>query len=338
MSSQKKKRLFHPLAVKLPLATILGWIAYSHLFISHDMPLPPAVPGEQHVFNGRLGRLNYYVAGTGNPPLLLIHSVNAAASSYEMRPIFERLREQRRVYSLDLPGFGFSDRSDRPYTPRLYTDAVLEMVKMIQQEHDSAGMPIDVMALSLGGEFVVRAITEEPEHFRTLALISPTAFYGNERRYGPTESTLANPTLYKTFTVPLWSRPFFDLLNTRPVQKWFLSKSFGSEATVDAGLAEYDYLTAHQPGAQHAPFAFVSGMLFSGDIDHLYDSLTLPVWVAHGNRGDFGAFSAQRATERGEHWHVQGFETGALPHFEQPEIFIDHYQTFLNQVARSSAL
>jgi hypothetical protein len=93
MSSQKKKRLFHPLAVKLPLATILGWIAYSHLFISHDMPLPPAVPGEQHVFNGRLGRLNYYVAGTGNPPLLLIHSVNAAASSYEMRPIFERLRE-----------------------------------------------------------------------------------------------------------------------------------------------------------------------------------------------------------------------------------------------------
>ncbi len=70
-------------------------------------------------------RLSYYVAGNG-PPLLLVHSINAAASAYEVRPIFERMVATNRVYAVDLPGFGFSDRSKREYTPRLYTDAIHE--------------------------------------------------------------------------------------------------------------------------------------------------------------------------------------------------------------------
>jgi pimeloyl-ACP methyl ester carboxylesterase len=49
-------------------------------------------------------------------PLLLIHSVNAAASAYEVRPLFDHYRGRRPVYALDLPGFGQSDRSDRLYS------------------------------------------------------------------------------------------------------------------------------------------------------------------------------------------------------------------------------
>ena len=47
------------------------------------------------------------------PPLLLVHSVNAAASAAEVRPLHEHYRATRTVLSLDLPGYGFSDRSDR---------------------------------------------------------------------------------------------------------------------------------------------------------------------------------------------------------------------------------
>lgn len=58
-------------------------------------------------------------------PLLLIHSVNAAASAFEVKPLFDYYRSRRPVYAIDLPGFGLSDRSDRCYSVRTMTDAVL---------------------------------------------------------------------------------------------------------------------------------------------------------------------------------------------------------------------
>ena len=78
-------------------------------------PLPPAVSGERFEFDSPAGRLSAYVAGSG-PPLLLVHSVNAAASAAEVRPLHEHYNASRRVFALDLPGFGFSERGDRRYT------------------------------------------------------------------------------------------------------------------------------------------------------------------------------------------------------------------------------
>src|SRR3712207_5691746 len=93
-------------------------------------PLTPAGSGERREVTGRAGRLSYYVAGEG-PPLLLIHSINAAGSAYEVRPIFEPMRQRHRVFAVDLPGFGFSDRRERNYSVRLYADAVHDMLDAI---------------------------------------------------------------------------------------------------------------------------------------------------------------------------------------------------------------
>jgi hypothetical protein len=48
--------------------------------------LPVALRGERFEFDSRAGRLSAYLAGEG-PPLLLVHSVNAAASAAEVRPL-----------------------------------------------------------------------------------------------------------------------------------------------------------------------------------------------------------------------------------------------------------
>jgi hypothetical protein len=76
--------------------------------------LPAAVSGERFEFASRAGRLSAYVAGEG-PPLLLLHSVNAAASAAEVRPLHEHYRATRTVFSLDLPGV----RVFRPRRPQL---------------------------------------------------------------------------------------------------------------------------------------------------------------------------------------------------------------------------
>jgi len=312
--------------VGTPVAAALGWIGYSHLFVPHTIPMPPAVSGTRKSFHGQSGTVSYYVAGPQDaPPLLLIHSINAAASSYEVRPIFEHYRQSRRVYAIDLPGFGFSERSARTYTPRLYTNAILDMMNLVSQETDTRAL--DVLALSLGCEFAARAASEHPDMFRTLAMVTPSSFRHGKEFYGEPGSTRGNPLLHKIFMVPFWSRPFFDLLNSRPSQHYFLKKTFGTPEAVDEGLLAYDYISAHQKGARFAPYAFVSGALFSADIDRIYDSLRIPVWVACGTFGQFSNVDTQKVAARG--WTTQVFPTGGFPHFDQPEQFSTAYDAFL---------
>ena len=312
----------------LGILAAAGAIGYSRFRVSHHLPLPPALPGDLRRTENRSGPLAYYVDGEG-PPLLLIHSINAAGSAYEVRPIFERERTRRRVYAVDLPGFGFSDRSDRAYGIRLYVDAIHDMVDVIAQE--TGEQALDALALSLSGEFLARAAVERPERLRTLTLVTPTGFErGSSSRRGPEGSTREMRGLYGFFTVPLWKQALFDLLTSRRSIRFFLQKTYGSK-DIDEDLFAYDYLTTHQPGAPNAPYAFVSGRLFSGDIRAIYERLTLPVLLAHGTRGDFQDFSEAGWTRSRSNWRVEPFDTGALVHFEQPDAFLSRLEAFLGQ-------
>ncbi|MCP2015133.1 pimeloyl-ACP methyl ester carboxylesterase [Deinococcus sp. HSC-46F16] len=311
-------------AAALPAAW-LGWTLFSRLRVPHDLPLPPAVEAERRTLEGRAGRLNMYVAGSG-APLLLIHGVNAAASAYEVRPLFEHYRATRRVYALDLPGFGFSERSDREYTPRLMTDAIHAALDEIARE---SGEPVDALALSLGGEFLARAAAERPDRFRSVALVTPTGFGKTEQFYGPLGSTRGRPGLKRAYEHPLLGQAFYDALASAPSLRFFLKQTFGSYAAVDEGLLRYDYPTSHVPGARHAPFSFISGLLFSADIDRVYEVLSMPVWLAYGTNDRFTDFGDLTNVERRSNWSFSRFDTGALVYFEQPERFFAAYDTFL---------
>lgn len=296
-------------------------------------PLPPAVAGERRELTGKAGRLLCYVGGpAGGAPLLLIHSINAAASAYEMKPIYDWAAAQgRRVFAPDLPGFGGSDRSARDYSIRLYTDAVHDVLGLIATECGSG--PLDAAALSLGSEFLARAATEAPDRFRTLTLITPTGFSrGSDRLRAAPGASREVPGVHAAFNGalagPLWGQRLFDLLVSRASIGFFLRKTNGS-AEVDPGLWDYAYQTTHQPGARHAPFAFLSGKLFARDIRDVYEKLALPVWVPHATRGDFADFSEAGWAQARGNWHFAPMPTGAMPHFERPAEFCARYAEFL---------
>ena len=290
--------------------------------------LPPALGGDLRETSRRAGRLAYYVAGDG-PPLLLVHSINAAASAYEVKPVFERMAAHRRVYAVDLPGYGHSDRSDRYYDIRLFTDAVHDMLDVIAE--DTGPGPIDALALSLSSEFLARAAVERPERVRTLAFVTPTGFSkGSTKAHGGirTKTSREVPGVYRFVGFPLWGPKLYDLLVSRRSIRYFLERTWGSK-DIDDGMVDYDYLTAHQPGARFAPFAFLSGRLFSRDVRDLYARLSVPVWMPHGTRGDFKDFSGVDWLKDKPNWRPQPFDAGALVHFERPDEFLSAYLDFL---------
>ncbi len=322
------------LALAAPCLGAAGWIAYSALAIPHRLPLPPALPGTRRELRGRVGRLSYYVAGEG-PPLLLAHGVHAAASAHDLEPIFAPLSTTHCVYAPDLPGFGFSERGSRRYDVRLYVDAIHDLLGVMAQAHD--GAPVDALAAGLTCEVLARAALDQPRRLRTLTMVTPTGLKLRDvRAPGPPGSTQEIAGLEALLEARPWGRALFDLLTSRPALRLARRRGLGFEH-IPAGLLQYDYASAHQPEAQRAPYAYLSGRLSSRDIRRVYERLTLPVWVAHGTRGEHADLRGAGALARRANWRFRPFPTGVLPYFEQPQSFLEELETFLSAGAHASA-
>ena len=297
------------------LAVPAGWIAYSATRIDHQMSLPPALDAERRELQSpRAGRLSYYAdTRAEGRPLVLIHSINAAGSAYEMRPIFNAFRAQRPVFALDLPGFGFSERSERTYSPALYRNAITDFLA------NAVGEAADVVALSLGSEFAASAALERPDLFASLALISPTGFgysTATPSSQGAQSSGLSDRA-YRTLSFPLWAQGLYDLLATRRSIRYFLQMNF--VGAVDKGLEDYAYTTTHQPGARHAPLHFVSGKLFTSGIrQQVYERLTLPVLVIYDRDPNIRFDMLEPMLAAHPNWQTARITPSlGLPHFEQ---------------------
>ncbi len=267
------------------------------------MALPP--PLEAEVSGLELqpaGRLTLYRAGPAatGVPLLLLHSVNAAASAYEVRPLFEHFARSREVYALDWPGFSLSERRDIPYLPELFVESLLSALERI-------GRPADLVALSLGGEFAAAAALRAPERFRSLTIVSPTGL-GRRR---PSPSARA----YRALSFPLWAQPIFDLLASPASIRAFLKRSF--VGAPDPGLVAHSIRSAHQPGALRAPFWFLSGALFSPDALELYRKLPCPGLILYDQDG-YTSFERLPELVSSSAWKaVRIVPSKGLPHFER---------------------
>ena len=274
-------------------------------------PLPSALDAPIAQLTARdTGRLAYYADTTAaGRPLLLIHSINAAPSSFEVKPLFDHYRGRRPVFSLDLPGFGLSERADRRYSPALFADAITAVLEQV------IGEPTDLLALSLSCEFAARAALTVPARVASLVLISPTGF-GN--RAVPPD--WVGRVAYGALNQPPWRQRLYDLVASRRSIRYYLGKSFSGSAP--EAMIDYAYATSHQPGARYAPLYFLSSQLFTPKAaDRLYARLADVPVLAIADRDPYVTFEQLPAFAAARpNWQ---FETLAphmgLPHWERPE-------------------
>lgn len=288
----------------VPVIAAGAWILYSRFMVDHDHSLPEAVEAKRVVFKSKLGvNLNYYVDRQAEGrPLVLIHGVNNGASAYEMRPLFEHYRTSRPVFALELPGFGFSDRPDRTYTPQYFAEAILDFLET------QVGEAVDLIALSLSCEFAARAAVALPDCFHSLAFISPSGLGegpgGASLQLIPPGSTAAK--VHTTLTNPIWSQAAFDLMSVRISLAHLYRLYFVDQAPPD--LVDYAYATAHQPGAKNVPLAAMSGRLSTADIrTRFYNRLQAPTLVLF-DRDPFARFD------------MLPYQLGSSPNWQEAQI------------------
>lgn len=273
--------------------------------------LPEAVDATRaQLRTAQAGRIAYYHDQRGpGRPLVLVHSINAAPSTYEVKPLFEHYAGTRPVYSIDLPGFGHSERGDRAYTPELYANAIRVLLE------EAVQAPADLLALSLSAEFAARAALGSPASVASLVLISPTGF---SRRALP--SPIVGRGLHGLLAARLWSQALYELVASRRSIRYYLGKSFQDQPPQE--LLDYAYATSHQPDARYAPLTFLSTQLFTSNaVDKLYARLTkLPI-LAIADRDPYVSFEQLgELVARQSNWQHEklGPHLG-MPQWEQPD-------------------
>jgi pimeloyl-ACP methyl ester carboxylesterase len=143
-------------------------------------------------------RIAYTEKGEGKP-LLLIHGYGGASVIWEYQiPVLARTR---RVFALDLPGHGQSDKPHIDYTPEVFIRGVEGFLEAMKIE-DAA-----LIGHSMGGAIAQVLAARQPERISRLILMAPLS---------PDSSpgTLLLKALYSLRKVPLIQKGYLSLPGT----------------------------------------------------------------------------------------------------------------------------
>jgi pimeloyl-ACP methyl ester carboxylesterase len=288
------------------------------------IPLPAPVPGIPFDVETAAGRVAGYRLGEGRT-VLLLHSFNAAGAGVELAPLASRLAEHRRVVLVDWLGFGTSDRPDVPYGWALYEDQ-LERIRVAALGPGETS--VDVIALSLPGQYVVVSAAEHPDRFGRIVLISPTGFGRFKGSAGRTSRIL-----YRSLRLTGIGRLLFAVLARRQVIRWFLRQTFADPERVPPEYERYCWRTCQRPGAFRAPLAFVAGSLNDPRAEDAYGGLANPTLLVFGDHPRFtDPAAADAIVAANDHLRsVTVEQAGDLPQMEQPDATSAVVEGFLRE-------
>lgn len=215
-------------------------------------------------------RIALYRAGEG-PPVLLIHSINAAASVFEMRAPFRGLRDAFSVFAVDLLGYGNSDRPARSYVAEDYIvqiGAVLERI----------GAPTTLIASSLGAAYAIMAADRWPERVKALVLVCPTGFQQLADPAGP-----AGWAAYRALRGPLGRGLYASLTSRASIALFLRLQAYHDPRCITPETIDGFYLTCRRAGAYYAPICFLAGLL-NCSVREAFPRLRQPILIVWGKQ------------------------------------------------------
>ena len=238
-------------------------------------PDDSALGGQAKLLTWKYGQIFYKEAGArlNNPglPIVFIHGIDAGMSSFMWRKNFDELAQDFRVLAFDLLGFGLSAKPPAaPYSADLYVELISDFIREV------AGGRANVVASSLGASYAVRVADEHPELINAMILNAPAGYDTMNTRPGMTGAAF-----YGLLQSPVLGTSFYNVMaSERSIRDYARRTLFYDYRRVTDRLVANLYATSHQPGAQHAIAAFMSGYLncdLSGSFARLDQPMVL-VW------------------------------------------------------------
>lgn len=247
--------------------------------------------------------IRYRVVGSG-PPALLVHGLLSSSRIWES--LAERLSERFTVYSVDLRGFGESDKPLSGYGVRHGSRVLHAFCSHVGLSN------MAIVGHDVGGDMVVKLASDHPELAKSVTLVATPA--NDEQIDLPTTLWLATlPVIGPLFYVlgqyaglirKLWLRPFVSDKRDLP-EELVEDSAASSPAALRSTFNTVKREISRERLARQARQFRAPVLLIAGEEDQIVDPQSVETWAANAPNSEVAVLES----------------CGHLPMIELPEEF-----------------
>lgn len=217
------------------------------------------------------GRIYYKVRGKGRP-ILLIHSLYTSCCMAEWEKTADELSSKYKVYTIDMLGYGMSDKPKMTYTAFIYASLIKDFIENVITR------PAMVIAANNASAPAVTAAKIYPKRISKLMLVSPN---------GLTDKMAVNSSKFKRILmeIPVLGTAYYNVKTSKPfIRKFINNEGFFAKETDHSDLADEFYKNSHSEKG-NARFAFASLITnyMNMDITNYVSAIGIPLCVAWGD-------------------------------------------------------
>lgn len=185
-------------------------------------------------YDWKHGKIYYTKSGQGSP-LLLIHDLHPASSSYEWKKMMHKLEKNHTVYTIDLLGCGRSEKPYLTYTNYLYVQLITDFIKDVIEQKT------DVIATGSSASFTIMACNMEKQLFKKLILINPDDL--NSLKKNPNKKTNIAKLLLE---LPIIGTFLYNMnVHEMKIHELFRDKYYSKEQLIPAKTKDAYFESAH---------------------------------------------------------------------------------------------
>ena len=274
-------------------------------------------PGIGKYFRWKYGEVFYQKAGVGSP-VVLLHDLDPASSSYEWTEIFDTLCESHTVYALDLPGCGRSSKQNTTYTNYYYVLFLTSFIKEVVKKKCS------VLATGYSSSFAIMASSMDDSLIGAITAVNPKNI--KELMRATTRKSSAAAVL---LSLPVIGTSIYNMLESREnislsfTEKFLFNPFRSKQRFVDAY-----YESAHfNDGKGKYLLSSIKGRYMAVNLSPALSKLKSKMVILYGDKEERGAAIAAGYQKHNESVKALAIsDTKYLPQMERPHEFLTVYK------------
>jgi pimeloyl-ACP methyl ester carboxylesterase len=286
-------------AAAIVVAVLVGWSIAADAVLGRRQTPPAGDAGQFATVDGV--RVYYRIAGQG-AALVLLHGL--ALSHLSWNAITAALAQRFTVYSLDLPGFGYSDKPDGYGSARQEAAFVARFLSTLGITHAT------VIGHSMGGAVALWLGAEHSARIDRLVLVNATEIGNSAAIFNLVATPILGDMLIKT--------------TTPTTLRFLIADPYVHKEVVTRELAEQYARFLWMPGARQALIEHArSYEVDRGALRPMLARVALPTLIVWSDRDPYFSLSVARellgALPSASLQVIQ--DAGHVPHEEQPAQF-----------------
>lgn len=296
-----------------------GFIGVLNQVITYRAENKKALPMKGKFFEWRGNDFFYTVKGEGSP-ILLIHDLNCFSSGYEWNRIVGRLQKNNKIYTVDLPGCGRSDKPNMTYTTYYYADYIHNFIQNV------IGEKVTIIASHKSSGLAILSKRMNPDDIAKIILVNPNGLSDYDMM-PDTQSKIVKSLIQ----IPILGTFIYNIENSEEnLRTLFKTKYFEKRSNVTEKIVDVAYESSHfNLSTGRFLLASIRGKFMNanikaalGELDNIY------IIQSRDINYEFEIIQSYRKyAKKSEESYISG--DSMYPQLEHPEKFCETLNLFL---------